>query len=60
MFGWFPSTCPCDPAAKTWVEERLKWLSRQFGLHILLERPVILPTDEFFPDPYDGSQNAVR
>lgn len=60
MFGWFRPTCPCDPAAKRWVEERLQWLARQFGLHILLERPVILPTDEFFPDPYDGSPNAVR
>jgi hypothetical protein len=42
------------------VEDRLRWLSRQFGLHILLERPVILPTHEFFPDPYDGSRQAVR
>jgi hypothetical protein len=45
MFGWFRPTCPCDPAAKRWVEERLRWLTRQFGLHILLERPIILPTD---------------
>jgi hypothetical protein len=61
MFGWlFRPTCPCDPAAKRWVEDRLRWLSRQFGLHVLLERPVILPTDEFFPDPYDGSLKAVR
>ena len=60
MFGWFRPTCPCDPAAKRWVEDRVHWLSRQFGLHILLERPVILPTDEFFPDPFDGSPKAVR
>ncbi len=60
MFGWFRPTCPCDPAATRWVEERLKWLSKHFGLHILLERPVILPTPEFFPDPWDGSPQAVR
>jgi hypothetical protein len=61
MLGWlFPPTCPCDPVAKKWVEDRLRWLSRHFGLHILLERPVILPTDEFFPDVYDGSKQAVR
>lgn len=60
MFGWFRPTCPCDLAAKRWVEERLRWLSGQFGLHILLERPVILPTSEFFPDPWDGSPKAVR
>lgn len=60
MFGWFRPTCPCDPEAKRWVEDRLQWLTRQFGLHIFLERPVILPTDQFFPDPYDGSPKAVK
>jgi hypothetical protein len=59
MFGWFKPTCPCDPAAKRWVEERLQWLSRQFGLHVLLEKPVVLPTPEFFPDAWDESPKAV-
>ena len=60
MFGWFKPTCPCDPAAKAWVETRLSWLTRHFGLSIMLERPIILPTAEFFPDPWDGSPAAVR
>ncbi len=60
MFGPFRPTCPCDPAAKCWLEQRLEWLARNFGLHLLLERAVILPTDEFFPDPYDGTPAAVR
>jgi hypothetical protein len=60
MFGWFRPTCPCDPAAKDWVEDRLRWLTKEFGLHILLERPIILPTPEFFPDPYNTSPDSVR
>lgn len=60
MFGWFQPRCPCDPVAKVWVEEHLKWLSQQFGLHILLERPIIVPTSEYFPDPWDGSTKAAR
>ncbi len=61
MFGWlFPPRCPCDPAAKAWVEDRLRWLTRQFGLHLLIERPIVLPTDEFFPDPYDGTPRAAQ
>src|SRR4051794_18568763 len=60
MFGWFEPTCPCDPEAKRWVETRLEWLSQEFGLHILLERPIVLPTQEFFPDAWDGSPKAVR
>jgi len=60
MFGWFKPTCPCDPVAKRWVEDRLSWLTKQFGLHILLERPVILPTSEFFPDKWDSSDKGGR
>jgi hypothetical protein len=60
MFGWFRPTCPCDPVAKRWVEERLRWLSKQFGLHILLEQPIVLPTPEFFPDVYDGTPNTAK
>ncbi|MHB1422067.1 MAG: hypothetical protein ACYC3I_02500 [Gemmataceae bacterium] len=60
MFGWFRSRCPCDPAAKRWVEDHLQWLAKQFGLHILLERPIILPTSEYFADPWDGSPKAAR
>ena len=60
MFGWFRPTCPCDPEAKRWVEQRLRWLTRHFGLHVLLEAPVVLPTEEFFPDRWDASREAVR
>jgi hypothetical protein len=60
MLGWFRPICPCDPAAKKWVEDRLRWLSNQFGLHLLIERPIILPIEEFFPDPWDGSTKAVN
>ena len=60
MFGWFRPICPCDAEAKKWIEDSFQWLARQFGLHILLEKNIILPTAEFFPDPWDGSDKAVR
>lgn len=61
MFHLFKPSCPCDPEAKKWVESRLQWLSRQFGLHILLERPILLPTPEFFPDPWESeSEESAR
>ena len=53
-------TCPCDPAAKAWVEERLKWLCQEFDDHAFNGRPVVLPTEDFFPDPYDASQHSTR
>jgi len=60
MFGWFAPRSPCDPSAKKWTEDRLRWLSGHFGLHVLLEKPVILPTSEFFPDKWDATPAAVQ
>jgi hypothetical protein len=61
MFGWlFGSSCPLDPDAKAWVETRLLWLRDEFGADDLYGKPLVLPTDEFFPEPYDGSRPAVR
>jgi hypothetical protein len=60
MFGWFKASCPVDPAAKEWIEERLQWLSEEFESSAFTDKPVILPTAEFFPDPYDASKPSVR
>jgi hypothetical protein len=56
----FSPSCPCDPAAKAWVEERLQWLTEEFDDHAFNGRPIVMPTPDFFPDPYDGSKTAVR
>lgn len=61
MLGWlFKPTCPCDPAAKAWVEERLQWLAEDFDDNAFNGRRIVLPTPEFFPDVYDGSKKSVR
>lgn len=50
MFDWlFSPSCPCDVAAKEWVEERLQWLSEEFDDHAFNGRRIVLPTPEFFP-----------
>jgi hypothetical protein len=49
-----------DSTDKAWVEDRLRWLSQEFGLDRMRSATVILPTPEFFPDPYDGSRKGVR
>lgn len=61
MLGWlFRPSCPCDPAAKAWIEERLEWLASEFNDSAFSGRPIVLPRSEFFPDPFDGSEQAVR
>jgi hypothetical protein len=59
MFGWFKPSCPVDPAAKVWIEDRLQWLCEEFRDNALKGKPLILPTAEFFPDAFDGSKRDV-
>ncbi|MBV9494209.1 MAG: hypothetical protein JOZ54_08180 [Acidobacteria bacterium] len=58
-FGAKPQ-CPCYPLAKEWVEQRLGWIRGQFGTTIFDDRPLVFPTDDFFPDDYDGTDDAAR
>src|SRR5262245_2880421 len=61
MLEWlFAPSCPCDPAAKEWVEDRLQWLSEEFDDHAFNGREIVLPTPEFFPDDYDASPGSVQ
>jgi hypothetical protein len=61
MFGWSTPKCPVDPYAKAWIEERLLWLEEQFENNVFNgKKPQVLPLREFFPDPYDGSEESVR
>lgn len=59
MFGWFAPVCPTDLHQKIWVERRLVWLLERFGSERILKAPRILPTREFFPDPYQGTDDDL-
>lgn len=59
--SWFtPTKCPVDPESKEWIEAAFNWLIEELGPHILREAEVVLPTEEHFPDPYDGSRSSIR
>jgi len=60
MFGWLRPRCPVEPELKLWIERRMAWLTDRFGWDYLLARPVVLPTDEFFPDLYEPTEQGVR
>jgi hypothetical protein len=60
VFGWLQPKCPVGKDEKTWVEDRFRWLAGEFGLERLRKAPVILPTDEYFPDPYDGGKKGAK
>jgi tetratricopeptide (TPR) repeat protein len=54
MFGWFESKSPLTAQQRQWIDERFAWLRDQFGPE-RLRRPMITPTDEFFPDRYSAT-----
>ena len=60
MFNWFRPKCPVEPDVKAWVERRMSWLIGTFGQERLLQGSVILPSEEYFPDLYDGTEEDAR
>ena len=60
MFGWFFAKCPVDTWEKTWTEWRMRWLAEKFGVERLLRAEVLLPTEQFFPDPYRGTEEDAN
>jgi len=63
MFPWSRPRPPLDAPDKLWVEQGLTWLVRTFGVDRPRAAPVVLPTPEFFPDPYDpvrGTDDDAR
>jgi hypothetical protein len=58
--GWFSSKCPVDKETQEWIDESFRWMIAEFGLDTLRSVEVILPTEEFFPDDFDGSRPSIR
>jgi hypothetical protein len=60
MFAWLKPRCPVSTYDKAWIETRMSWLVERFGLETLLNAPVILPSSDEFPAPWDGSIEQTR
>lgn len=60
MFGWFAPKCPLDTVQKCWTERRMRWLADRLGIERMRKAPLVHPTEEYFPDPYDGSKASIR
>ena len=60
MFGLFAPKCPLDTQDKTWIEGRMVWLADRFGVDRMRNATVVLPTPEFFPDPYTPDEAGFR
>ena len=56
---FFEPTCPVPVEQKRWLEKRMAWLIREFGLAKLRAVNVVTRTEEFFPDRYDATRDAA-
>ncbi len=57
--AWFTPKCPVDSEDKAWIEEWMLWLIEEFGAETFRDITVVLPTDEFFPDPFEDEDDLT-
>ncbi|MCA9023822.1 MAG: hypothetical protein KDA86_01290 [Planctomycetaceae bacterium] len=62
MFDWLwrNTLLSISEEERSWIDYRFDWLIKEFGLDDLREITVVLPTIEFFPNTYDGSDADVQ
>ena len=58
MFGLSPKL-PLPEEQRKWVDRGFERLTKLLGRQRMLDAKLILPDDEYFPDPYDGSKSGV-
>lgn len=56
---WGTARSPVTTDERNWIERSMRWFVGEFGT-MPLNREVILPTDEFFPGAYQGTEGDVR
>jgi hypothetical protein len=60
MFGFGKARLPVSNEERIWIDRSFKRLEHLLGRQRMLEAVVMLPTQEHFPDPYDGSEASVE
>ncbi len=56
----FAMKCPLDTREKTWVETRMRWLAERLGIQRLLHAELVVPTERYFPEPYDETPEDAQ
>jgi hypothetical protein len=49
-----------EPAIREWIDEQWPWLVDKLNMGELAEHSVIEPTNDYFPDKWEPSQQAVQ
>ncbi len=59
MFGLTPKS-PVSAEAGAWVEDSMRRFVGLYGQERLQALPVVLPTEEFFPDDFQATEESVQ
>jgi hypothetical protein len=59
MFRLFKPKLPVSLEDREWVDASFVRLANLLGAHRLHQAKVLVPTEEHFPDPFDGSEAAL-
>ncbi len=57
---WFTPKCPVEADDKEWIEDSMLWLIEEFGAGTLRDLTVVVPTDEFFPEPFSDDEDDIQ
>lgn len=60
MFGLFKSSLPITEEQRLWIDESFTRLADLLGHDRMLDATVMLPTQEHFPDLYDGTERSLH
>lgn len=60
LFGWWKPKCPVSFREEGWVETRMRWLGRQFGVNRLTRCRVVLPEELDFLETFDETPEAAQ
>jgi len=66
MFEWIRSffssapVCPVNEEEREWLEERFEWLIEEFGIDRLRTATTVVPTTEFFPSRWHGTEDEIH
>jgi hypothetical protein len=58
--SWFTPKCPVDDDTKRWLENSFNWLIEELSPETLRSVDVVLPIEEYFPDPFSGTESDIR
>lgn len=58
--NWFTPKCPVNDDDKAWLENSFLWLVEEFGADVLRDAPMILPTEEFFPERFSAERQDLQ